>query len=218
LYPAIRTLRFSVSARSIHGSSDRVVARLGLVGVGDRGDADLEVATRLRELLRHRGLLRFGELDVHLGEQHVEIRDGDPDDQVLLRRRERVIGLLDEALRLRQRDDVLHAVQRLRGGDREVAACEDVRRHEPGIAVERRTAFVGVDRSRCAHARQQSRARLRHAFLCRGPVRARRGERGVVALRLAIDLHEVFARCRAGGQREGERGKKAAFHHRVPMS
>ena len=64
---------------------DRVVLRLRLVGVGDRRDADLEIALRLRELLRHGGLLAVVQLDVELREQDVEIRVGDAQDQVLLR-------------------------------------------------------------------------------------------------------------------------------------
>ena len=115
-----RDLVVVVVARRDLLRDDLVVLRLRLVGVGDRRDADLEVALRLRERLRHRRLLALGELDVELGEQHVEIGDGDAEDQVLLRELEHVVRLRDLLLRLVVGDEILLAEQRLR------------RRHERG--------------------------------------------------------------------------------------
>ena len=95
---------------------DVVVLRLRLVGVGDRRDADLEIALRLRERLGHGLLLALRELDVVLGKQHVEIRDGDAHDEVLLRQFEHEVRLRDLFLRLVVGDEVLIAEQRLRRG------------------------------------------------------------------------------------------------------
>ncbi len=67
---------------------DQIVARLRLVSVNDRGRTDLEVALRLLQLLRDRPLLRLVDLQIHLGQQHVEVRLRHPQNQLLARQRE----------------------------------------------------------------------------------------------------------------------------------
>jgi hypothetical protein len=187
---------------------DLVVVGLRLVGVGDRRDADLEVALRLRELLGHGGLLRGGELDVELREQHVEIRDRDTDDQVLLRGGEREVGLLDLALRLVVRQHGRDAEDRLARADREAEVLEIAGRDDRRRGARVGVGVVRVDRRRQPDVGEELRARLRRPLLRREPVRAGGAERRVRPLRLAVDVHQVLAR---GGKRgEEERTAKAS--------
>ena len=64
---------------------DLIVLRLGVVGVGDRRRANFEVALGLRQILAHRCLLAFGQLDVEPRQQHVEVCLYHADDEILLR-------------------------------------------------------------------------------------------------------------------------------------
>ena len=158
------------------------------------------------------------QLDVELREQHVEVRDCDADDQVLLRRGERVVGLLDLALRLVVREHVLRAVDRLRRADRDAVVLEVAAREHRRRAARVAVDVVRVDRARQRDVRQQRGARLRRALLRGEPARARGGERRVVALRLAVDLHQVLGRRRrAQAKRSGTaRASSASFHRCLP--
>ena len=79
-------------------------------------------------------LLALGELDVELGEQNVEVRDGDADDQVLLRGAQDVVRLRDLLLRLVVQDQVLVAEHRLR------------RRHDRGVLMKIAVDVLTADR------------------------------------------------------------------------
>ena len=196
---------------------DLVVLRLRLVGVDDGRHPDLEVALGPRELLGHGELLRLGELDVELGQQHVEVGDGDLDDEVLLRAVQHVLGLRDDLLGLVVGDLVLPAVQRLRSRDRRVVLVEaavDVGRR---VALDRRVVVVRVDAAVERRRGQQPGQRDRRALLRGDPLRLCRGDRRVVGLRLAVDLHQVLGDGRSAAEREAEgdghdEGQQARFH------
>ncbi|MBK9117871.1 MAG: hypothetical protein IPM22_20210 [Betaproteobacteria bacterium] len=207
------------------GRHDLVVLRLRFVGVGDRRRADLEVALRLRELLGDGDLLLLGQVDIELGEQHVEVRDRGADDEVLLRDRQREVRLRDLLLRLVERHRVLRPVQRLRRRKCQVALAVVGRRRDLRRRVDRRVVRVDVGCPGRGELRQQRRPRLRDPLLRGLPLRARGGDGGVVLLRLAVDLQQVLAGGRAGReQRSQARDESEAagfrltlgFHERFP--
>ena len=126
---------------------------------------------------------------------------------------------VDRLLRLVVGDQVLRAVQRLRRRDRGTGEAEVPRDVDLWIALDRRIVVVVVGVGRERGGRQQAGPRLRQLLLRRIVLGLRRGDRRIVLLRLAVDLHQVLAGrgSREGGQTErkghGE-GKQASFHRR----
>jgi hypothetical protein len=79
-----RAARFTVRSFSAAVLGDRQVETgLGLLLVGHRGGADLEVALRRCQLFADRRLLRSDRRQIVLRGEHVEVGLGHPDHQVL---------------------------------------------------------------------------------------------------------------------------------------
>jgi hypothetical protein len=172
---------------------DLVVLGLRLIRVGDRRNADLEVALRLRQRLDDGLFLALRELDVELRQEHVEIRGRNAQDEVLPRELQHVVRLRDDLLGLIVGHEILVAEQRLRR--RHEGVVLRVSRRDIGlrIGLDRGVVLVLCRTGRCIGVRQQARARLRQIFLGRLPVRLCGSEQGVVRHGLAVDLHQILA-------------------------
>ena len=186
-----------------------VVSRLGFQGIDDGRGSDLEVALGLRELLVDRGLLRFRQRHVVLGEQHVEVGLGEPQPQVLQRASQHRLGLQHQVLRLVDRDPALQAQDRLR----------ERHRDRPGVVVAVGDAValgvVAEDRAGRRDLRQVARARLGQA-LGRGLVLAARGlVDGVAHACVAVEGDQVRAADRGRGNGGGESDGDSGEFHRV---
>ena len=185
----------------------QVEAGLRVVGVGDGGGADHEVALGLGQLLGDRALLGADELQVGLRQQHVEVALRHPQHQVLCRsvelnlarQRLQLALLVDLAVdRPEQRLGQLHPEP----ARAEVALPAGKERGPGKLRVEIVVVQVGVG----AQLRQQPGATLRDLLLAGQVARARAAVLRVGQPRLLVHRQQVGADGRTG-QGEKHEGK-----------
>ncbi len=165
---------------------DLVVAGLRFVGVDDGLGADLELALGLLQLFQRRLLCSIERNQLVACRQHIEVRGGHAQRQVLRRLLQSQVGRHHGNLGLLERLPVLRAVHR--HGEVHAATVDAI-----GVADIRFGRVVAVDvcASRQSEVGQQAGAGLRDAFLRCLLLVARGGVGGIVGERLAIDLQQV---------------------------
>jgi hypothetical protein len=152
-------------------------------------------------------LLRLHHLQLVLGQQGLEIRAAQADDQVLLFLLERRVGVLDDRLGLAVAGPLGHAEQRLAQLQRVrraavVLVARDFAAQHGLHAVQAVAVAAGID----GDLRQQLRAGLRQLLAPRVGLRARGADLRVVLSGGAIGLRQVDGA--GGGERAGQRGRQ----------
>ena len=214
--------------RGDHVGHGGIVLGLGIVDVGDRRQADLEALLGLLHLAVQGLLVGLGELERILGREHVEIRGGDADQQVLLGGLVgRVAGLGHRSRRfqrgpLAQVEDALveasaqgpAVVVRRRGHvDQALAAIlvgDELRATAAAVAL--RIAQRGAD------LRQQGRTRLVDVFAGRVVGGFGAGQLRIRGACLTVDLDQVvgMGQRSAGAEHECQgQGQGTESHHRI---
>ena len=203
-------LDFEVALRGDFLAGGKVETRLRLVRVGDGGGAHLEVALRLRQLLRDGRLLRLDESQAVLGREHVEIRLGHAHDQVLRGLPENRFGLGHLEAGFLIQNDALPVEQGLRQRHAvAVGVAFALRRRRRVTEIDVDVVHLGVRAG--TYRRQQQRQPLRQAFaprVARGP---RRGICRVIGTRLAVGLQQIRRGERLAERKYGEENR-VSFH------
>ena len=189
------------------------------MGIDDGRGTHLEILLRLLELLRDRHLLGLDRLQVHLGQQDVEVGLRHAQDHVLAGLRELSVSLRRLHLALLVRDHILPAEKRLRQRRRvAVAVVLGVRGGHVRAVAQVTIHVVPLRISRDAKSREQTSQTLRF-LLAAGILRVAGGlELRVVIQREAIDLQQVGGKRRGGRSRQekcrDKAGKSVSAGHR----
>lgn len=178
-----------------------LVARAGVVDVGDGREPHLEACFGDLELARDRGPLRLGEREPVARREHLKVRLRGARDERLAGGGELGLGAAHLGPRPAQTGERRRVVHRLREAQRVAFAVKRGApgrpRHDPGFGPH--AVVVAHRLGGRADEGQQPGARLRQAFLRRAVGGRGRPEAGIVALGLAVDVEQIGA---VRGERE----------------